>query len=185
MLRTSIFVAATLLYFGGPTSICPQQPPKARISKPLAVFYPDDENAGLKDAAPPTDIVLNALLKTAEARLTGTRLTELDRESQRKVFRVAQVDLGDAEEKDFIAVGSKPMTGADNEWFWIVRVRQGRASVLLFTGALSVSILPHKTNGRHDISSFWTMGANELFRRYGYNGTVYKLTGQRYHEIKP
>lgn len=183
MLRLSIAIAAILLCFGEARSTSAEQHPGGSGEKYPTFFSSDNDNPAFYNATQPSGLILSALLKTTQVR--GRGLNELDRESQRKAFHVVPIDLGDAAGEDYIALGSKPVTGADNDWFWIVRVRQGRASVLLFTGTLTVNILPHKTNGHNDIRTFWCSGASGMRERFKYNGSVYKLASKRSVEIKP
>ncbi len=171
---------------GSLVSATGQQPVGGATHRPK-VFAPDDENLGFDDAAPPSDILLDALLKTEEAKGDGeTRevLSSLDRESQRKLFQVVRVDLGKAGEEDYIALGNGPMTGADNNWFWIIRVHQSKAKVLLFTNGLTVEVLRRRTNGYFDIKESWAGNAGSASRLYRYTGSMYKVAKSQWKDAK-
>jgi len=182
-----IALAAMLLCLGAAASATAQQPAGSAIHRPT-IFAPDDENRGFDDATPPLDLVLDALLNTAEAKHdgeTGEALAKLDRESQRKLFQVVRVDLGNAKEEDYIALGGGPMTGADNNWFWIIGISEGKARVLLFTNGLSVNILRHKTNGYYDVKESWGGNSGWGSRFYQYTSSTYKLVRKSWHNAKP
>jgi hypothetical protein len=186
MSRTLIVIATMLLCIGAPISVYAQHQGGVSAGHPT-VFAPDDENRGFEDAAPPSDLVLNALLNSAEAKDTETRkaLVKYDRESSRKLFQVVRVDISDTSEEDYIALGSGPMTGADNSWFWIVRTNQGKAQVLLFTNGLTVRILHRKTNGYRDMEEIWGGNAGVVTRLYRYNGSRYIQVSKRFEKAKP
>jgi hypothetical protein len=81
-------------------------------------FYPDNWNKGFDEAEPPSDAVLDALLKTQEAKEHWDQLKSLDRERLRKIFLVVRVHLTNFDEKDEVVLGSDPLSGADCDWFW-------------------------------------------------------------------
>jgi hypothetical protein len=147
-----------------------------RIGKPHpTVFAPDRNNLGFEGAGPPSDAVLDALLKTKEATADSNALEGRSRETLRQMFEVVKVDLGDRNEMDYVALGNGPMTGADCFWFWIVRVRQGQADVLLFSNGLSLVLRKHTTNGYRDIEGDWATASFIGETLYRYNGSVYRL----------
>jgi hypothetical protein len=186
MSRRVIAIAGMMLGMGLPVSATAQQPAGRANHRPR-VFAPDDENLGFDRAAPPSDILLDALLNTAEAKDDGgdDAVKRLDRESQRKLFQVVRVDLGRPAEEDYVVLGSGPMTGADNNWFWILRVHEGKAKVLLFTNGLTIEILHRKTNGYFDIKESWGGNAGWGNRFYQYTGSTFKLTKKNWHDAKP
>jgi len=184
MLRAWIATVAMLMCLVASISIAAQQPPRRAVQHPR-LFAPEDNNLGFENAAPPSDVVLDALLGTQEAKDASDDLEILDRESERKLFATVRINLRSAKEEDYIALGDGPLSGADHHWFWIVRASQGKAEVLLFTGGLAVEILPRRTNGYHDVKESW--GGNSGFgsRLYQYTGTTYKLAKERWQDAKP
>ena len=147
-------------------------------------FAPDDENRGFENAQPPSDVVLDAFLKTPEAVEMHEELSNRDRESLRSLFEVVRVDLGDSGEKGFVALGKGPITGADCFWFWIVRARQGKAEVLLFSNGLSLSLRKQMTNHYRNIEVDWATAAFIGSKFYHYNGSVYQLDKEHTKENK-
>jgi hypothetical protein len=143
-------------------------------------FYPDDEDRGFKDAQPPSDAVLDALLKTPEADEMREELEKLDREDLRSLFSVVKAHLKNSNEIDEVVIGKDPMSGADNDWFWIVRVMGGHAQILLFANGNGIDFLRTRTNGYREIESVWYSAAGySITRLYRYDGTVYKLARER------
>ena len=125
--------------------------PQGADPKP-SFFYPDNEKRGFENAKPPSDLVLDALLGTREAREMNSELEGYDRDRLRDLFEVVLVNLGPAGDEDYVAHGKTlPMMGADNDWFWIVRVEQGKANVILFSNGWSLRLLARKTNEFRDI----------------------------------
>ena len=75
-----------------------------------------------------------------------------------------------------MVIGSVPMTGGDNDWFWIVRQRP-QPEIILFTGGNCLEILRGKTSGYSNVQSVWSSGR-------GTETTVYKFDGRRYRKSK-
>ena len=133
---------------------------------------------------PPSDVVLDALLKTPEAVEMKEELSNRDRESLRSLFEVVRVNLVENGEKDFLALGEGPMTGADCFWFWLVRVRKGKADVLLFSNGLSFRLRTQKTNQYKNIEVDWATARFIGWQLYRYNGSVYRLGAEHTKENK-
>lgn len=151
----------------------------AQESEP-SEFYPDDWNRGFDEADPPSDAVLDALLKTREANENADRLKGFDREGLRKLFRVVRVHLAGTGEADEVVLGLFPMSGADCDWFWVVRDRGDRVRVILFTNEDGIYLLNTKTNGYREIRGVWSSGAGySITRLYRYDGTTYTLAYER------
>jgi hypothetical protein len=142
---------------------------------PPSLFQPEDENRGFEGAAPPSDVVLDALLRTPEAVDMRDELSHRDRESLRGLFEVVRVDLGKTGEQDFVALGKGQMTGADCFWFWIVGIRRHKAEVLLFSNGLSLSLQEEMANRYRNIEVEWATAAFVGTRFYRYDGSVYRL----------
>ena len=162
----------------------PGQTAKQSSSSFPNYFAPDRENEGFAHAQRPSDEVLDALLATNEARESASDLRALSREKLRGLFQVVRIKLNE-EEQDFLAQGAGPLTGADCYWFWIVRVKDGQAKVLLFVNGLAVTILPHTTNGYFDIRGDWATAAFSGMGVFQYDGTAYKRVRERSWANKP
>jgi hypothetical protein len=158
---------------------------EAHKSEP-STFYPDDENRGFDEATLPSNTVLDALLKTHEAKENWDRLKTLDRERLRKLFLVSKVHLAESGETDEVVLGSDPMSGADCYWFWIVRDKGERARVLLFTNNYGIDLLNTRTNGYREIRGVWSSAAGySITRLYRYDGSRYRLAYERTHQELP
>jgi hypothetical protein len=153
-----------------------QKPPRSLDARPT-VFVPDDENRGLKNANPPSDAILNALLATSEAKEAHNELSGLNREDLRDLFEVVRVNLGPADEEDYVVHGtSLPMKGAENDWFWIVRNNRGHSEVVLFANGYSLELLKRMTSGYRDIRTVWSAPAYTLTDIYHFDGVRYEHT---------
>jgi hypothetical protein len=92
-----------------------------------------------------------------------------------QLFTAAEIHLNSASKADLVVAGIPPMTGADNDWYWIVCSVHGRPRMILFLGCNSFEILKTMTNGYHDIRSFWVAGSGSITRTYKFNGVRYKV----------
>jgi hypothetical protein len=104
---------------------------------------------------PITRDVIEAIFQTEEGRLGAASLTAEQRQHPESLFKAHVLHLGPGSEQDFIVMGSGPMSGADNDWFWIVRQTVSGPRAILWVGALGVSILRRSTHGLRDIESGW------------------------------
>jgi hypothetical protein len=147
----------------------------ARVFEGPSLFSPDYEpNDPFKHAHPPTNDELDALLRTREARDAADQLKKLNREQLRNIFSVVRIYIADLDEIDDLVLGSGPLSGADNDWFWIVRRAGGHAEVILFAHTLSLELLRKQTNGYRDVRTIWSSAA-------GYTLTdIYRYDGSRY-----
>jgi hypothetical protein len=182
-MRSALSIAAALLCIVSmPGWIAAQK--NARSDSDPTFFNPDYNNQGLENARPPSDIVLDVLLKRVEADEMSGEIEGFGREQKRALFEVVRVDLGPTSEEDYVVHGKPPMIGADCEWFWIVRVRQGKAEVILFSNGLSLALRKHATNGYRDIESDWGTAGFIGERLYSYSGSIYKLEWEHSKENK-
>jgi hypothetical protein len=185
-MRCAALVAAfSLLMVTSPVPCAgAQNGPRAEKQEP-SLFYPDNEKRGFENAKPPSDLVLDALLRTREARQMKVKLEGYDRAGLRGLFEIVPVDLGPAGDEDYVAHGrTLPMMGADNDWFWIVRVQQGKANVILFSNGWSLRLLARKTNEFRDIERADGTAAFSGETLYRFNGSVYKLVWEHTKENK-
>jgi mRNA-degrading endonuclease RelE of RelBE toxin-antitoxin system len=135
-----------------------------------------DESEDFQSARPPTNVVLDVLLKTPGAKDVSAELEKLDREEQRKLFRAVRVHLSETDPTDYLVVGSYPMSGADNDWFWLVRQTQNRAQVILDAGGNCLDLLRTRSSGYRDIRTVWSAASGlTITRIYHYDGNRYQL----------
>jgi hypothetical protein len=148
-------------------------------------FARDDDERGFKNAKPPSDVVLDTLLSTPEAKEESERLGQLNREEKRKLFSAVKVYLAGRNEVDEVVIGNSPMSGADNDWFWIVREEGKSARVLLWANGLSLSLSRHRTNGYRDIETAWAAASGfEIDCFYRYDGKQYRLVRRYEHQMQ-
>ncbi|MFC5865569.1 hypothetical protein ACFPT7_24905 [Acidicapsa dinghuensis] len=159
--------------------------PEATSQNWPSYFAPDDENAGFDDAEPPPDAVLDTLLTRPEVAETADELQNKDRGSLRKLFQTVRVNLGKADEDDYVVLGTFPMSGGDCNWFWVVRTRQGKGETILFAPGLSLLLQKRLTNGYRDIKQSGGTAAFRSERLYRYNGIAYRLLRERTWAVKP
>jgi len=176
MART--LVLAIAMFMVSSTAMGVTQRKSANLnSSEHTLFYPDDENRGFKDAHPPSDAVLDALLATPEVKDTVDEMSDhkrdISREAIRKLFETVPVELSDANEKSYVVVGKFPMSGGDCDWFWIVRTGSKSAKVILYAAGLSLELQRTKTHGYRDIRGTWGTAADHGYLMYRYHGPSY------------
>jgi hypothetical protein len=91
------------------------------------------------------------------------------------LLRAAQIQLGNDGAATFLVAGSGEMSGADNGWFWLVRVLNNRASIIFGVGTNCVSVSNHRTHGYRDIETRWASAGETLDETFAYDGAVYKI----------
>ena len=153
------------------------QPANRAANDGPVVFSPDYQpNDPFSHARKPADDVLDALLRTPEAREASSELADLNREERRALFEVVSVHVTDSREVDELVLGHYPMSGADNDWFWLVRPLHGRAQVILFASGLTLEILDSKTSGYKNIRTSWSAASGVTITCiYHYDGKQYQL----------
>ena len=77
------------------------------------------EDAALQHEVPVSAAVLKVLLQTHAAK-QGLDFASVKGEDPSKMFRAAEIRLSNSKETDLIVLGQDWMTGADNDWFWLV-----------------------------------------------------------------
>ena len=91
----------------------------------------------------------------------------------RKTFQASRVSLSD-HDAALLVIGSMPMSGADNTWFWIVGHGANGPKILLWTGANCVRVLNTRTLGHRDIQSQWSSASETVTTTYKFDGSAYK-----------
>jgi hypothetical protein len=168
-----IVLTLTCFLYGIGSTVCQTSARNATIEP--SNFCPDDSKRGFEHAEPPSDAELDALLKTREAKEMSDRLANFDRERLRKIFRVAEIHLSDSPERDKMVLGSDPLSGADNDWFWVIRFVSGRPRVTLFANGNCLEVLKTETSGLEDIRTVWSSAAGyTLTNIYHFDGVEYR-----------
>lgn len=139
---------------------------------------PDDDSR-LKPTILPRSVVAE-LMNTEQGKdaneLAENEGTHLD---PAKVLRGTKIHLSDSGGPFYLVMGSHPMSGADNTWFWLVRDDSKRANVLLFAGGNCLDIGTKSTLGYRNITTFWSSPSETITTTYVYDGRRYRLLRKR------
>jgi hypothetical protein len=151
---------------------------------PIRVFgETDDSGAKPVRLAKP---ILTALLATKEAERGRSWAHDDPDRDPNLLFKAFPVSLSNSQEKDYVVWGQAPLTGADNDWFWVVRSEAPTPRVVLFCGALRVEILPRPHNSLEDIRCTWeSPGGDGFIHDYRFNGQRYVLFKKTETRRKP
>jgi hypothetical protein len=130
-------------------------------------------------------VIVTAIMNTKEGKnaleFSRAENTELVPE---RLLTGTTVKLTDSRELIFVVVGSSPLSGTDNTWFWVVRQSDKHAGVLLFVGANCLNISRTRTLGYRDIVSTWASAGVAVTLTFSYVGKSYKLRRRRSHQIR-
>jgi hypothetical protein len=113
-------------------------------------------------------------LKTDTGKEGVADLDEIHRKDVDRLFKGRELKLGPQGEKDLVVIGEGSMSGADNTWFWLVRVLPSHAQVVLWVGANQIGLLKSKTNGFRDIQSGWCSAAACETKTFRYDHGQYE-----------
>lgn len=91
------------------------------------------------------------------------------------LLRAAQIHLANDGATTFLVAGSRELSGADNGWLCIVRVRKSRASIILEVGTNCITVKKHRTHGYKDIEASWASAGETLDEGFAYGGEKYQL----------
>ena len=122
---------------------------------------------------PPAVVTAIANMDESKEMLKDPRNAEERRPE--KLLQGARVRLTNKRETLFVVMGTYPLSGADNTWFWVVRSSGSSADVLLFTGANCLRISRSTSLGYRDIVTTWASAATSSTESYKFNGTSYEL----------
>jgi hypothetical protein len=127
---------------------------------------------------------LAALIASKEASYARDYVQEKPGTDLNELFVAVEVRLAGPKENDYVVEGNFPLTGADCNWFWIVRVnaKTGRASVLLFDNADTIELLLNRTMGLRNIRTMWESPNERITKIYHFDGERYKLA-HKYDKI--
>jgi hypothetical protein len=79
------------------------------------------ETSPIQHPVPLPPDVLKLLLRRPEVMQNWAEITDAEKKNPAHLFTAAEIDLGTSGDVDLIVEGGSLMSGADNEWFWIVR----------------------------------------------------------------
>ena len=131
--------------------------------------------------------VIRVLMETSQVKDAGDFAEAAKEEGKTfdpsSLFIGTRVHLADTSDVFFIVMGrTTSLTGADNDWFWIVRQSGNRGRVLLFVGTTCIKIRPAKTFGYDDITATWYSASYIVTDTYKFNGKSYALRGTKYEQ---
>jgi len=163
----AVFASALALAAGG---ICVMQGQTA----PLAEQTSFSESAPVQHPAALSPGVLRVLFETDQARQVLNFASDAAQDDPARLFRAAEVHLTGSDEVDLVVVGVPPMSGADANWFWVIRATRGGPRVVLFTSANSLDLAGSTTNGYRDIVATWSSATETQETTFHFDGKSYK-----------
>jgi hypothetical protein len=125
--------------------------------------------------------VLKMLLDTEKGK-QALEAENPDESAPSKWFHATEVHLAQPGQIDLVIVGSYPMSGADNTWFWVVRNASKAPRIVLFTGGNGLRLLNGRTNGYRDVRTSWASPREVVITEYKFIGGKYKQTKQNRKE---
>jgi hypothetical protein len=127
--------------------------------------------------------LLDALIATREASYVRGEFCKNPGLSMNQFFDALEEHLNGSEEADYVVKGNFPLTGADCDWFWVVRSGLKRPAVLLFENASWLELLESRSRGYKDIRDVWRSPNERVTRVYRYDGERYRLV-HRYDKAR-
>jgi hypothetical protein len=127
---------------------------------------------------------LSFLLNSSEVRTNINDLTPDERRNVSKYFEAEPIHLTNYNQTDLLIRGHGKMTGADNDWYWIIASYKLHPRLILFAGCTSLEIEPKKSNRYDDIVAVWWGASFTNSQLYRFDGTVYRLSRSRERTVK-
>jgi|SRR6185312_1505817 hypothetical protein len=140
------------------------------------------EDKPLQHPVPVSQDVLRVLLERDEVKQGLDFSSDSERNNPTQLFRAAEVYLSSSDEVGLVVIGIPPMTGADNDWFWVVRSPRHNPSVVLFSGGDYLQLLNSGTNGLRDIRRLFSTASETRETIYKFDGTRYKIAKDKWTE---
>jgi hypothetical protein len=95
-----------------------------------------------------------------------------------ELFKASKIELGPGR-SGLLVCGLGEMSGADNNWYWIVATPYTQPRVVLFENSDGVSLMRHTHHGYRDIYSGWAVAARSSDKTFRFNGIKYVLASQQ------
>jgi hypothetical protein len=143
------------------------------------------EHEPIRHAVPLSADVLKVLLKTKEAKMGLESPYRSKQSDPAQLFRAAEVHLSGPDEVDLVVSGKFPMSGADNEWFWVVRSAVKNPKVVLWAGGNSLELTDSRMHGYRDIHSWWSSPNETSEQIYHFDGNKYNLWKENWTPNRP
>jgi hypothetical protein len=106
--------------------------------------------------------------------ILSSRRTFDDSTHPERLFRAGVAHLERLDQTDFVISGLPPVTGADNQWFWIASSPYKNPKVVLFYGGYSLELLDSRTNGLRDIVGSWSAPSYTVETDFRFNRKKYR-----------
>jgi len=164
-----VFVLGLTIMIAVPSSVHGQKPQPSREQTTFSEQDPIQELVALPRG------VLGILLRTKEVRDELRVASDLERRNPVQLFRASEVHLEGSDEVDLVVAGVVPMSGADNDWYWVVLSPHTNPRIVLFAGCNTLELLGAKTNGYRNIRTSWSSASQTVVRSYRFDGKEYKL----------
>jgi hypothetical protein len=119
--------------------------------------------------------ILNILVHRKEASYALAWANEHPRGDLNRFLLATQVRLTRTNETDWIVEGADMLTGADCNWFWIVREEVTGPKVVLFYNGYTIEVLNTETNGIRDLRATWESPRERSTGFYHYDRMRYRL----------
>jgi hypothetical protein len=119
--------------------------------------------------------VLDALLRDVHTSYAQDWSKDHPKGDLNQFFVATTAHIAQSDEVDWVVEGQAPLTGADCNWFWIVRDEPAGPRVVLFYNGYTLRIHAHRTNGLSDVSAVWESPNERSTSEYRYDGMGYKL----------
>lgn len=126
-------------------------------------------------SAPLPRKVLQILLKDRSVKDSMELASDAERKNPAQLFRAAEVHLFSPNETDLLIVGNTPIAGANNGWFWAIRLAHKNPKVVLFTTGYAVEVMGSQTNGYQNLRSTWSNPNGTETKIYKFDGVKYRL----------
>ena len=127
--------------------------------------------------------VLNLILSRKEIEESVDE--EARQSDPARFFHATEVRLGPTGEIDLLVIGGGPFSGADNDWFWLVRFPYRNPEIVLWEGANCISLDQNRTNGLRNVSSSWSSASQHREVTFRFDGTKYRAGKERWSQVRP
>ena len=164
-------ILSIVLAVGSVFSVAAAQP--YRLVKDQFRF--DTTSALAEPVATPPNVVQAILVSMGMKELTEGKCGN----EFKNCLRSGRIRLAKSGAEALLVIGSFPLTGADNDWFWIVRFVNNRPE-LLFIGCNEVKLRESYSKGLRDIETVLYLSPSTNFRTYKFDGHQYRLTRNRW-----
>ncbi len=96
-----------------------------------------------------------------------------------KLFEASRIWLGHNRQAGLLVCGKGEMTGADNNWYWVVATPYTHPRVVLYEGSDGLTFLKSVHHGYRDIESGWAVAAQSHDKIFHFDGDKYILARER------